>query len=381
MYKTKLWIFKEYAYSACVWFLIGLLSLFVLAPMAIVMRLLRDSHDGTSAEEVEKSEREILRLHQGVTSEYTVANQCRVHYLACQTGKKNTMILIHGVYGSSISFLNLMRSLSDEYDVYAIDLPGFGRSPNVILPDRKDYVEFYGELIAAFMDALDIQTAVIGGHSFGGFIAIQFAKNHIRYASKGLVLFNPVGVFPCGSSTGTYWSTLFCSGVLQITRWTGTSRRIRKYMSSNTAYWYDLLSNPTNYGTEILNHYMEISNVKSRWTEPVIADLCNLNCRVMLVYGMDEGISPADQGVTIQQMNPSFRLLMVPFASHNPISTPRNARIVSKAIGETFIQTRMMNRREFIAREIKLDFTKYESSFCMSQTQSTIEKLYQDLLI
>lgn len=376
MYKSRSHVWTERLWALAVWLAIGFVALLVLGPAAVIMRLMKDEFmDG----ELEKKELEIL-LGTGITGEYIVANRCRVHYLACKNQRKHAIILVHGAFGSSLTFLDLMRSLSEEYDVYAIDLPGFGRSPCVKIPDAQDHVAFYGELIAAFMDALDIQTAVIGGHSFGGYVAVQFAKNHIRYASKGVVLFNPVGIFPTGSDTGMVLSTLFGSGVLQMARWYGTNRRMMACLPHHAAYWYLLLADKSNDSTEILSGYMEISAVRSRWKKPVIGDLCNLPCRVMLVYGMVDDISPAHQGAMIHRMNPSFRLVMVPFAGHDPFYGMANATFIARAMVETFILAKVMNRRDTTTtREINLDFSKYESSFSTDQTRETIKQLYRDL--
>jgi pimeloyl-ACP methyl ester carboxylesterase len=61
---------------------------------------------------------------------------------------------------------------SNAHSPIALDLPGHGRSAGVEgLATTRDYADFVGE----FMTALKIESAVIGGHSLGGAIAMDFA--------------------------------------------------------------------------------------------------------------------------------------------------------------------------------------------------------------
>ena len=75
-----------------------------------------------------------------------------------------------------------LRRLPD-HEVYALDLPGHGRSGG---PGRTD-IGAYAEVVREFADALKLPAFVLGGHSMGGAIALEFA---LRYGSRlaGLIL-------------------------------------------------------------------------------------------------------------------------------------------------------------------------------------------------
>ena len=66
-----------------------------------------------------------------------------------------------------------MRALLG-YDLYALDLPGHGRSRGEGRSSIADYTEF----LSSFLEALDLMHTTLVGHSMGGAIAQHFAITH-----------------------------------------------------------------------------------------------------------------------------------------------------------------------------------------------------------
>jgi pimeloyl-ACP methyl ester carboxylesterase len=87
------------------------------------------------------------------------------------------VILLHGFGASHFSFRLTMPALDEAgYYAIAVDRPGFGLSDK---PYDFDYSHAnQAAQITHFMDALDIQTATVVGHSQGGSIAVHFAKSY-----------------------------------------------------------------------------------------------------------------------------------------------------------------------------------------------------------
>jgi pimeloyl-ACP methyl ester carboxylesterase len=93
-----------------------------------------------------------------------------IHYRA--GGEGPPLVLLHGIGESAFSWSWVLPDLARAYHVYAPDLPGFGDSdkPNV------DYSpDFFMRFVAAFLDTLGIERAVLVGNSFGGTMAIRLA--------------------------------------------------------------------------------------------------------------------------------------------------------------------------------------------------------------
>jgi pimeloyl-ACP methyl ester carboxylesterase len=87
---------------------------------------------------------------------------------------EQTVLLLHGWGGSTFSWRDQIDVLDEAgYHVVAFDRPPYGLSAktgNLPLNQRQQ-----ADFTAALMDALDIETAVLVGHSMGGGVIGQFA--------------------------------------------------------------------------------------------------------------------------------------------------------------------------------------------------------------
>ena len=98
------------------------------------------------------------------------------------TGRKPPLVLIHGAGGTSMHWPAALRRLP-EWNVYALDLPGHGKSAG---PGR-DSIAAYCEIIHSFCQALDLSRVVLVGHSMGGAVVQEFAL-HYPQRLAGMVL-------------------------------------------------------------------------------------------------------------------------------------------------------------------------------------------------
>jgi pimeloyl-ACP methyl ester carboxylesterase len=108
------------------------------------------------------------------------------------TAGKNgpALILVHGLGGTVENWMHNIGPLSQHHRVYAVDLPGFGRTDK--LPLTRSLYELV-DFMVAFMDALNLDKASFAGNSLGGGLVLQFAARHpgrteklILVASAGL---------------------------------------------------------------------------------------------------------------------------------------------------------------------------------------------------
>jgi pimeloyl-ACP methyl ester carboxylesterase len=92
------------------------------------------------------------------------------------------LVLVHGAGGDLMHWPTDLRRLPGRR-VYAVDLPGHGKSGGAALPD----IASYAEALRAWADAHALPRFLLAGHSMGGAIAIEFA---LRYPGRlaGLVL-------------------------------------------------------------------------------------------------------------------------------------------------------------------------------------------------
>lgn len=100
-----------------------------------------------------------------------------------ESSNTDTLIVMHGLFGSSQNWRQICKQLSESFHVYALDLRNHGQSPHI---DGMSYTEMADDLIE-FMDAQDIQQAHLLGHSMGGKTAMQAA---LAYPDRFLSLIN-----------------------------------------------------------------------------------------------------------------------------------------------------------------------------------------------
>jgi pimeloyl-ACP methyl ester carboxylesterase len=98
-----------------------------------------------------------------------------------EKGEGPALVLIHGLGGQSESWLAQVEAFSDRYRVIAWDGPGYGQSGNFSMDSPT--VDDYADLLKAFLDAVNLESAHLLGHSFGGIVIAAFNRcfpEHVR---------------------------------------------------------------------------------------------------------------------------------------------------------------------------------------------------------
>ncbi len=105
-------------------------------------------------------------------------------------GEGEAVVLIHGLAGSSRTWKAVQPSLVQTYDVIAPDLIGHGESAKPM----GDYsLGAFASGLRDLLAVLDVPSATIVGHSFGGGVAMQLAYQHPELCDR-LVLVGSGGL-------------------------------------------------------------------------------------------------------------------------------------------------------------------------------------------
>jgi pimeloyl-ACP methyl ester carboxylesterase len=93
-----------------------------------------------------------------------------------QQGKGDTTLLfLHGWCIDGTYWKNQVEYFSKNYNVYAIDLPGFGQSK----AEKTNWtIEEYANDVTAFIESMNLKNVVIIGHSMAGEIILQTALSN-----------------------------------------------------------------------------------------------------------------------------------------------------------------------------------------------------------
>ena len=84
------------------------------------------------------------------------------------------LIFIHGLDSSHLAWRHVVEAMRRGRRVIALDLPGFGLSAKPL--DGVYTVQAMADMVAAFMDALGLERAVLCGHSIGGAVCDLLAR-------------------------------------------------------------------------------------------------------------------------------------------------------------------------------------------------------------
>ncbi len=97
--------------------------------------------------------------------------QQKIFYAARGPNEGVPLVFLHGAGATHLVWNNQLAALAEIARVYALDLPGHGRSE---LPGRNAVAD-YTHSVRDFLDVQSIERAVIVGHSMGGAIAQMLA--------------------------------------------------------------------------------------------------------------------------------------------------------------------------------------------------------------
>ncbi len=114
-------------------------------------------------------------MNQPVNSQHS----CMVDRLEVRFERRGhgpALVLVHGLLGYSFSWRRVLEPLSQEREVYALDMPGAGFSGCDATVDA--HLASAADRLLKFLDAVGIQTCDLVGSSYGGATSLFLAATH-----------------------------------------------------------------------------------------------------------------------------------------------------------------------------------------------------------
>lgn len=102
-------------------------------------------------------------------------NDLEIFYFETGALHQKCLLLIHGLGDEADTWRHIFLPLSENYHVFALDLPGFGRSGK---PDIDYTPQLLMGSIIEFLDKIESKTTLIMGSSLGGILAHGLAMHH-----------------------------------------------------------------------------------------------------------------------------------------------------------------------------------------------------------
>ncbi len=89
-------------------------------------------------------------------------------------GTNGTVLIIHGNSMNAESFRQVLSSPSlGDVDVWAMDLPGHGKSDRPNTPEEVYNLPGYARVLSQFIEANNLENLLLVGHSLGGHIVLE----------------------------------------------------------------------------------------------------------------------------------------------------------------------------------------------------------------
>jgi pimeloyl-ACP methyl ester carboxylesterase len=90
-------------------------------------------------------------------------------------GRGEPLVLIHGIGHTWRGWKPMLPPLERDFDVLAVDLPGFGHSPP-LPPGAEATPEALADAVERAMDEAGFERVHLAGNSLGGWIALELAR-------------------------------------------------------------------------------------------------------------------------------------------------------------------------------------------------------------
>lgn len=117
---------------------------------------------------------------------FETIGKVKIHYII--EGEGPSLLFLHGHRSDSLRFKGVIEKLAEKYQVFAPDLPGFGKSSQ--LPVWHS-LENYRKYLLLFVEKIGLTDFVLAGASMGGSLSILLAQK-IPQKIKRIVLFGAV---------------------------------------------------------------------------------------------------------------------------------------------------------------------------------------------
>jgi len=242
-----------------------------------------------------------------------------------QAGDKGSVVvLVHGLGGFIENWERNIAALAQRHRVYALDLPGFGRSDKTpLIRDLNLLVSF----LAAFLDALGIDKASLVGNSLGGGLVLSFALGYPGRVEK-LVLVDNAGMGRAVIADFKLCSLPFLGELLIHASPKSTADLWRKVVydwscvtPETLELSYQLAAGPgaRNALLSTLRSGINLFGQKDRLTRQLLSGLKDLKAPVLVVWGNNDRIIPVAHARIALEKIPGARLELFENCGHMPM--------------------------------------------------------------
>jgi pimeloyl-ACP methyl ester carboxylesterase len=238
-----------------------------------------------------------------------------------RAGEGEPLVAVHGIGSCWRVWDPILPELSRQHDVYAPDLPGYGRCPPI---DAQPTVFAIGDALELMLDDAGIETAHLVGNSLGGTIVAELAA---RGRARTAVVLSPGGL-------STPRETTYAHAILRLMY--DSSKRLAPYAdqlmatAAGRAFAFGLVAaKPWRLDPDSAAHQLRAMAESPSFAEtllwlekerPMPPDLTRIKCPFTVVWGTRDTLLPPRQAARWERVVPGARRVMLRGVGHGSMA-------------------------------------------------------------
>lgn len=243
----------------------------------------------------------------------------RIYYVkGGESSTKQRILLIHGFGASTDHWRKNIGVLAGDFEIWALDLLGFGRSAK---PASHYSVDLWREQVRDFITEVIGSPATIVGNSLGGYVATSVAADRPELVSS-VVLLNSMGSFVNPNATSTPFQKKVNNLLSNILRQPSANQLLFRYMQRKSFIKSTLLkvyANPEAVTDRLVEEIYRpaceegaIDVFSSIFSSPpgekIDRLLARMNCPLLLIWGeKDPWVNARNRSKKFREYYPQLR--------------------------------------------------------------------------
>jgi abhydrolase domain-containing protein 6 len=231
-------------------------------------------------------------------------------------------VVLHGLGASWQAWRAVGGRLAPSLRIVAVDLPGFGRSPQ--LAGGRFPLPEVAERLGETLDELGIGGHVVAGHSMGGGVAIVHALARPKDV-RAIALLAPAGLIATGDVRRTWRLPLVHRATREVTRL--VAPLLPRSQALQRRAFAGLVADPLALDAQTMLE-LAAGSLAGRSTGAAGTAIVHAGLRdridrltipALVVFGEDDRVIDPSGGPRLAAALPSAELLMLPHTGHLPM--------------------------------------------------------------
>ena len=206
-----------------------------------------------------------------------------------------SIILLHGAFGSSMQLQPLAIQLSKHYKVHVLDFSGHGSRP---MPEKPFSIELFMNDILNYMELHRLERVSLFGYSMGGYVAVYMALHHPEKINRIVTL-----------ATKYVWDVDTSAKMVQ-------AMQPEQLMAQSHEFIKALEQEHVSNWEDVVRHTIVLLKGLGEQVQISMADLGKLTTPCLLMLGDRDRMVPMAETLQVYQLIPNAQMAILPATPH-----------------------------------------------------------------